>query len=120
MPQSPNISDILEAGLRANSLRQQVTANNIANVNTPNFKRNAVKFEEILADKLQEPGKIDISEVASEIIAPDNTPVKANGNNVEMEIEVGQLMKTAGRSKAYIRLLSKRYSQIESAINTNG
>jgi flagellar basal body rod protein FlgB len=34
-----------------------------------------------------------------------------------MELEVGQMIKNSLRHKAYIRLLSKKYSQIELAIN---
>ena len=115
MSRPENLVSILEAGLNANSLRQRVVANNIANVNTAGFKRQAVEFETILADQL-DTGKVNLSAIDAEITKPDLTPVKANGNNVEMEFEVGQLMKSASRNKAYIRMLHKRYSQLETAM----
>ena len=45
---SPNF-DYLGRGLQAANLRHEVISNNIANVNTPNFKRSAVNFEDLLA-----------------------------------------------------------------------
>ena len=45
---SSNVYDyinVLETSLSAAATRQEVIANNIANVNTPNFKRKDVRFE---------------------------------------------------------------------------
>ena len=44
--------DVMERGLQAANLRQAVTADNIANVNTPNFKKSSVIFEDMLAKEL--------------------------------------------------------------------
>lgn len=43
----------LERTLDASTLRQKVIANNIANVDTPNFKRSEVHFEEFLTKAMQ-------------------------------------------------------------------
>lgn len=43
-----NIAQIFEKAMDAASLRQQVIANNIANVNTPNFRPATVAFEDQL------------------------------------------------------------------------
>ena len=45
MVREPTIVDYLEAGLKVSGLRGKVIANNIANLNTPGFKRSAVEFE---------------------------------------------------------------------------
>ena len=39
----------MSRGLQAANLRQEVISNNIANVNTPNFKKSDVVFEDLLA-----------------------------------------------------------------------
>jgi len=44
--------NLLERSLSASTLRQQVISNNIANVDTPQFKRSDVKFEEMLHSEL--------------------------------------------------------------------
>lgn len=117
MSKTNNIVDFLEAGLRAESLRQKAIANNIANLKTPGYRSIRVKFEELLSKALDSPGAIDLSEVKAEIYQPNTTPVKSNGNDVSLETEVGKMVKNSLRYKAYIRLLSKKYRQIELAIN---
>ena len=44
---------LLRRSLDAASLRQRVIANNIANVDTPRFKRSEVQFEDVLRQYLQ-------------------------------------------------------------------
>ena len=44
--------DYMQRGLVAANLRQEVISNNIANVNTPKFKRSDVIFESLLAKEL--------------------------------------------------------------------
>ena len=118
MSKTSNIMDFLEAGLRAESLRQKAVANNIANFKTPGYRSINVKFEELLAKALDSPGVVDISEIKSEIYQPNTTPVKSNGNDVDLETEVGKMVKNALRHAAYIRILKKKYNQIDLAINT--
>ncbi len=43
--------------------------------------------------------------------------MKSNGNDVSLEAEVGRMVKNSLRHTAYIRLLRKKYSQIELAIS---
>lgn len=47
-------------GMSAASLRHEVISNNIANVNTPNFKRSGVIFEDLLAKELQKIGRAHV------------------------------------------------------------
>ncbi|HUS71997.1 MAG TPA: flagellar basal body rod protein FlgB [Sedimentisphaerales bacterium] len=116
MSKTSSIVDLIEAGIRAESLRQRAIANNIANLETPGYRRIDVKFEELLAKALNSPGVVDMSEVEPQIHQPKQTPIKSNGNDVSLEGEVGQMVKNTLRYKAYIRLLNKKYSQIELAI----
>jgi len=117
MAKTSNIADFLEAGIRAESLRQKAIASNIANLKTPGYRRIDVKFEELLAKALGSSGSAELSEIEPQIHQPKETPVKANGNDVTLEVEVGSMVKNTLRHKAYIRLLGKKYSQIELAIN---
>jgi len=116
MSKTENILDLIDAGIKAETLRQRAIANNIANLETPGYRRVDVKFEELLARCLRSSGDFDLSEVEAQIYRPKQTPVKSNGNDVNLEAEIGQMIKNTLRHKAYIRLLSKKYSQIELAI----
>ena len=46
-----NIVDVVEAGIKAESLRQKTIANNVANLQTPGYRRVDVKFKELDALK---------------------------------------------------------------------
>jgi flagellar basal-body rod protein FlgB len=97
--------DILHRSMDVNLLRQDVIANNIANSDTPNFKRSTVSFESSLARAL-ESENVDAFPAAltNERHMPFHRPVdyrtveprrnldylttsKNNGNNVDIEVE---------------------------------
>lgn len=120
MSKTDGIVAFLEAGIKAEGLRQKAIANNVANLETPGYRRVDVKFEELLANSLDSSGKTDLSEIEPEIYQPEQTPVKPNGNDVSLESEVGAMIKNSLRYKTYIRLLNKKYSQITLAINVSG
>lgn len=117
MSKTSSITDLIEAGVRAENLRQKTIANNVANLETPEYRRFDVKFEELLAKSLDSSGSIDLSDIEPEIYQPKQTPVKLNGNDVDLETEVGQMIKNSLRHTAFIRLLNKKYKQIELAID---
>jgi len=119
MPKSINILDLLEAGIRAENLRQRAIANNVANLKTPGYRRTEVRFEELLAKVLNSSGEVDLSEIKPQIYQPKQTPVDSNGNDVNLETEVGEMVKNSLRYKAYLRLLKNKYNQIDLAININ-
>ena len=118
MSKTNSIIALIEAGIKAESLRQKAIANNIANLETPGYRRIDVKFEELLAKSLDSSGSVDLSKLEPQIYRPKQTPVKSNGNDVSLESEVGAMIKNSLRYTLYIRLLNKKYRGIESAINT--
>ena len=117
MSEINNTIGIIEAGIKAESLRQKTIANNVANLQTPGYRRVDVRFKELLAKALDSSGTVDLSEIETQIYRPKQTPVKSNGNDVSLEVEVGEMVKNTLRHKAYIRLLQKKYQQLELAIN---
>ena len=104
--------DFLEAGIRAENLRQKAIANNIANLETPGYRRIDIKFEELLTKCLKSEDTNKLARIVPEIYRPEQTPVKSNGNDVNYEAEVGQMIRNTIRHKAFIRLLNKKYKQI--------
>jgi len=111
-----DIVDIIGVGIKAESLRQKTIANNVANLQTPGYSRVDVNFQDLLAKAL-ESGSGDLSDVEAVTYQPQNTAVKSNGNDVSLETEVGEMVKNNLRHKAYVRLLQKKYQQIDLAMN---
>lgn len=79
--------------LDAASLRQQTIAHNLANVNTPGFKRQDVTFESQMAHALLEhrtarnADDTPVERVHAQVVTPSNNSLRADGNNVDMEAE---------------------------------
>ncbi len=118
MSDTAGIVELLEAGLRAENLRQRAIASNIANLQTPGYRRVDVRFREMLAKAIESNGTVDLRKIKMETYEPRTTTVKANGNDVTLENEIGEMVKNTLRHKTYIRLLNKKYTQMERAIST--
>jgi len=117
MPQSGSIFTLLEAGIHAEELRQRAIASNMANVETPGYHRVDVRFEESMAKALDSADRIDPEAIEAQIYQPNDPPLRADGNNVNMEAEVGDLVKNSLRYTTYVRLLRKKFTQIDTAIS---
>ncbi len=98
----------LGRGLATANLRQEVISNNIANVNTPNFKKSDVVFEELLAKEIgmDDSGRLPlvrthdrhlpvgmIGGAKASIQEDDTTTMRVDNNNVDIDIEMASLAK---------------------------
>lgn len=110
------ILDLLESGMRAEGLRQQAIANNIANMNTPGYRRSDINFEEILNKAIDKQGPIDPDTLNADIIQPGNAPINEFGNDVSLDDEVGEMIKNSTLHRTYMLLIKKKYQEMDSAI----
>ena len=110
--------DISTSALVAQRTRLNVIASNIANLETPGYRRVDVKFEEMLAKAIKSGRDFNPAEFKPELHRPMETPVKSNGNDVTLEAEVGNMVENSLRHKTYVRLVNKKYAQLNMAIKT--
>lgn len=118
MPQPVNTVGLLESGIKAEELRQRTIASNIANIETPGYRRLDVRFEELLAKAMKSQRATALDELEPELFQPETTLVKSNGNDVNIEMEIGEMLKNSIRQTAFVRLLRKKFAQMEIAVNT--
>lgn len=111
------IVELLQAGLKAETMRQQAMANNVANIQTPGYRRIDVQFEKLLAKAIDSGGEVNAEEIEPMLYQPKNTAAGPNGNDVNIENEIGEMVKNSLRYKAFVRLMNKKFVQIEAAIN---
>lgn len=116
MGQGNGIIPDLQAAMRAEALRHTVIANNIANAETPGFHRRTVVFEQKLAEAIARADGEDHEAVSPEVRTASD-PMNENGNNVDVEVEIGAMIRNASAYKVHMRLLSKMYHQLDTAIN---
>lgn len=120
---------VLERALASSSMRHKVISNNIANVNTPGFKRSDVVFEDKLAEALN-PAKAVLARTNprhmtgghggsfAPFIATDvNTSFRTDGNNVDIDAEMANLAKNNIYYDAVAQQLGRYFSNLKSAIN---
>ncbi|HHT9108111.1 MAG TPA: flagellar basal body rod protein FlgB [Candidatus Wunengus sp. YC63] len=113
---------LLEKMLDVSSVKHKVIANNIANVNTPGYKKMDVSFADQLEKALNESSvnKFDALQPKIVISKEDTSEtVRNDGNNVDMDKEVSSLVKNTLSYNIYTQLLSKKFEDIKSAIESS-
>ena len=127
----------LPRALTAATIRQEVIANNVANVNTPNYRKSVVEFEDLLAREIygeESDGKLKMFRThdkhlphkplnfhAEPTIVEDNTTImRTDDNNVDIDIEMAALSKNQIYYNAIVTELSGHVSRMKNAITSNG
>lgn len=115
-------SSILEKALDAVQLRHDVISHNIANGDTPGYKKQGVAFEEYLQkalDTTNKPSQIDLSSLSPRLISQVNSmSTRMDGNNVDPEVETVELAKNQMRGQAlsdYVAQDMKRFKIVLNA-----
>ena len=102
--------------LDASSLRSRVIAGNIANQNTPGYKRKTVQFEDKLLDAMGKSERLAAA-VRPEIITDTETPGTPDGNNVTMELESDAQNESRLTYELFATILQSNFGLISSAIS---
>jgi flagellar basal-body rod protein FlgB len=92
--------------------RQQVTSNNIANVETPDFTASTVSFESSLARAVGagDPAAAQVS------VDPTSDPAGQNGNNVSLDNEIVTATKTGLQEQLLTQALTSHYAQLATVL----
>lgn len=104
----------LHAALRGLSARQRVIADNVANLETPQYLAGRIDFEAALADALEQ-GRDPLSTVKpsfSRSLAPTNP----NGNNVVLEEETLSGIETGLKYQLVATAISNKFALLRTAI----
>ena len=102
------------AALRGLSMRADVRADNLANVNTPGFRAGRVDFESSLAAALKD-GEVTPGEARPSVTVDPNVP-GPNQNLVSLEGEMVGLMKDQLLRNAMVHAFNYRTTAFRTAI----
>ncbi len=123
--------EVLQRSLDASVLRQRVIAENIANVDTPFYKRKEVVFEDELKKALDKPEAVLKLKVTNprhienipqntlpepKVKVVDDILFRRDLNNVDIEKELVDLAKNNILYTGLTRLVSTRFSMLRGAI----
>jgi flagellar basal-body rod protein FlgB len=125
--------DRLQNAIQASDLRQNVIANNIANVDTPKFKRSDVSFESLLQKEMNG-GMKELSGLRTDprhfvigtpsvptarVTTDQSTTMNNNLNNVDIDREMSLLAENQLRYNSYIEQLNYQIKSMRMAVGGN-
>jgi len=103
----------LQASLAGLNLRRQVAEDNIANIETPNYKAKKVDFEASLRKAI---GNANPA-AAQPTVSNTSAPGRMNGNNVSVDLEMVGLTETALRHQLVVEAMNSKFRLLRSAIS---
>jgi flagellar basal-body rod protein FlgB len=119
--------NVLGTSLDATAKRGSIISNNIANVNTPNYKREDISFETELKNAFvnAEGNTVDsrvknlnLSTLGQNVYTDySELSYRYDGNNVDIDTENGILAKTQIKYNGLIELLNKDFDALQSVMN---
>ncbi|MCX8093287.1 MAG: flagellar basal body rod protein FlgB [Candidatus Goldbacteria bacterium] len=131
---SSEIFQVLEKSLNAASLQHQMISNNIANVDTPGFKRSEVVFQNKLAQVLgfKEANylplkvthknhisivpELTIDDINPEIVTKTETSLRTDENNVDIDFEMAKMAENTAYYSSLAQLTSLKFKELISVI----
>lgn len=122
-----NYVNVLGKAADASWTRNYILANNIANADTPGFKRKDVQFETYLknavagTDSLNETvANIDLNELNCTTYTDQaNLSYRYDGNNVDINTENVELAKNQLKYYTLMNSMSQEFSRLKSALRTS-
>jgi flagellar basal-body rod protein FlgB len=122
----PLLSKSLDAGM----MRSKAIANNIANVNTPGYKRIEVTFEDELRKALDNSrlqgtrtnekhlqlGKLDIASINAKVKKPIDPTLPSGVNNVDIDSEMAKLAENQLLFNFSAKFLHGKFTKLNAAI----
>ncbi|MCL2481663.1 MAG: flagellar basal body rod protein FlgB [Spirochaetaceae bacterium] len=124
------VVDILHRSMDVSMVRRNVIADNLANADTPNFKKSTINFESELKRAFQSQKKpalelvmthekhisnykpIDYRTVGPRRVLDYLSQTDANGNNVDIEEESVHMLKNQLNYQLLTQVLSNQFTQI--------
>ena len=110
----------LDLALGAAGKRQEVLANNLANVNTPGYKRLDVNFDGMLAkavDAARTGDSDGLDELQPGVKRDQGVAVRADGNSVDVDSEMAFLAENNIRYNALVQLSQKKLDTLKYVIS---
>ncbi|GMQ60468.1 flagellar basal body rod protein FlgB [Vallitalea sediminicola] len=113
--------NILGKSLNASLMRHDVISENVANEDTPGYKRKDVKFEGLLQEALLSNNKlsnIDINALTPQVVVDkSNLSYRLDGNNVNIDTEMTELTKNQIKFNVLVDQVSNNFGRIKTVLN---
>ncbi len=130
-----SIINLISRGLDGSSKRQQAINNNIANVNTPGYKRQDVQFKDVLHNMVNDSKKNNSLQTTHDkhmsgtslkkdtdfkITSLSDFSYKNDKNSVDIDVEMSNLAKNSIYYNTLIRQINSQFSMLNNVIERGG
>jgi flagellar basal-body rod protein FlgB len=107
--------DFIEKNMDISALKRNVTSDNIANFNTPNFKANKVSFDHVFETRQSSSIKttddkhiFGVTNQGKPIVYQDvGTKERVDGNNVDLNLEMIEMIKNNSTYSKAVQAMNK-------------
>lgn len=105
----------LQRAISGAAMRQEVLANNLANAETPGFRRSDVDFHSTLAQAMKS-GDAEAIEGTTFAAQQESQVMRADGNGVDIDVEAAGMAKNALEYDALISVAKARVMIFKTAM----
>ena len=98
--------------------RHEVLASNIANLETPGYRAQDLDFQAVLRDAFAGTPPEEAA-LSAQRIEDTNAPPRADGNTVDLDLQMAKLGQNGGRYVALARLLGRQIAMLRLAMEGN-
>ena len=133
---SNEMMDLVQKSLDAAALQHKAISNNLANVDTPGFKRSEVAFREKLKKAIDEKSAAEteldlkrtdkghfelhpaepLASIQPELIQQNQTSLRNDQNNVDIDLEMAKLAQNTVVYQTLAQITQSQFAEIKSAI----
>lgn len=113
----------LENSLDYSALKQKVTADNIANVDTPNYKAKSVSFKSALNEAKLHASQTNSKHISFKgsnsefsIVTNKNNAYNHNGNSVDMDTEMANMAKNQIYYNVLVERMNGKFNSIKDVL----
>jgi flagellar basal-body rod protein FlgB len=130
------LMSMIQRSLDAGALQHRVLSNNLANVDTPGFKRSEVVFQDKLKAALENKeseasrlplrlthpnhisndGTSPLSSIKPSVVTENQTTMRNDGNNVDIDTEMAKLSENTVYYNTLAQIMAQRLTLLRSAI----
>lgn len=123
-----NYIDVLNKAASASWTKNEIISNNIANVDTPDFKRSDLDFESLLQSAMSASNSKNLDKKVSSINLNSLNPAvytdyeelsyRYDGNNVDIDTENAYLADNQIKYYAYINAINQEFNRLKMVLQS--
>lgn len=122
--------DFMSKALSGSWLKNSAIANNIANVNTPGYKRQTVNFQDVLQNEMNLRQNVKMTKTNQKHMDPQgqseiavstvgNTSYRVDENNVDVDVENAEMAKNTIYYNTVVNQVNHQYKRLQAAMRIN-